>query len=115
MIKKVKLIFATFAFMIIHNVNAQENRELDKSPENCKRVGGMSVQLAEMIAQTIQVSVSSVQFIRGEHGTGPYGSCAVVVDTPKGVKRCSYLWILQKGNNKPFAATMSGPGAVPCQ
>ncbi len=115
MIKTVKFIFVAFVFMIIHNVNAQENRELEKSPENCKRVGSMSVQLAEMIAQTIQVSVSSVQFIRGEHGTGPYGSCAVVVDTPKGVKRCSYLWILQKGNNKPFAGTMSGPGVVPCQ
>ena len=91
------------------------NTELSKSPENCKRVSSMSNQLAEMISQTLKVRVSSITFLRGEHGTGPYGSCAVVVDTPIGIKRCSYLWILDNGDGKPFAATMTGPGNVPCE
>ena len=93
---------------------AKKNIELEKNQKNCEMIDGMSVSLAEMISQTFRVSYNSVEFMRGEYGTGPYGSCAVVVDTPVGIKRCSYMWIMDSGNGKPFAATMSGPGVVSC-
>ena len=100
-------------FLIVSSANAA-NKELPKTPDNCSRVSGMSTGLAEMIAQTLKVSYRSVEFMRGEHGTGPYGDCAVVVDTPVGIRRCSYMWILDSGNGKPFAGTLTGPGEVPC-
>jgi hypothetical protein len=93
---------------------AQEPKELDQTPANCKNINAMSMSLAEMISQTLNVSIRSVEFLRGEYGTGPYGSCAVVVDTPVGIRRCSYLWILEGSQGKLIAATMRGGGVVPC-
>ena len=74
----------------------------------------MSTSLKQMISQTIQVSTDSISFIRTE--MSPTFGCEVVVDTFKGIKRCSFLWILDPNNgDPPFAATELGPGGVPCE
>ena len=91
-----------------------EKIELKQTPGNCTRLVGMAKNVYQMIAQTIGVSLREIEFIGGEYGTSPSGGCAVVVDTPKGIKRCSFLMMLEGGDGKPFAQTMIGPGNLPC-
>lgn len=91
-----------------------EKIELRQTPDNCTRLVGMAKNVYQMIAQTIGVSFREIEFIGGEYGTSPSGGCAVVVDTPKGIKRCSFLMMLEGGDGKPFAQTMVGPGNLPC-
>ena len=74
----------------------------------------MSIELTEIIAQILKVSYRNIEFMHGEHATGPYGDFAVVVDTPVCLRRFSYMWILDNRNGKAFAATLTGPGEVPC-
>lgn len=91
--------------LLMMGVVHAENKEVEKTPESCRKVKGMSTQAAEVLSQTLKVSAQSITFVRGEYLNSAYNLCVVVVDTPKGIKRCGYMWILDSGKGRTFAAS----------
>ena len=85
-----------------------EGNDCDKTTESCSQVIAITEGFREGISRRVKVSVSTVTFIRGEYGTGPYGNCSVVVDTPKGIYKCGYLWLAKLKNGKYVAQDPGG-------
>lgn len=89
-----------------------KNKELEKTRENCPKITGTSSGVTETISQTLKVSAASIIFLRGEYSANSFG-CVVVVDTPKGIKRCGYMWILDSGKKDGIFAASPSSGFWP--
>lgn len=82
----------------------------ERIKQNCSQLVNWSADSRELIARALNVSMSSVSFVRGELGTS--GRCLVVVDTPKGPTKCQVEDLWQDKDSKQYIALLGGPLAV---
>lgn len=82
----------------------------ERITKNCAKLVNWSADSRELIARAVNVSMSSISFIRGELGSS--GRCLVVVDTPKGPTKCQVEDLWQDKESKQYIALLGGPLAV---
>ena len=88
-----KKLILLLSLLFIGSEVLAKNISLEVNQENCKKVNGIADGDEIAIAKKYKVSAASVQFIRTEWASTPYGSlsCIFIIDTAKGPKRCKTL------------------------
>jgi hypothetical protein len=78
----------------IGQTTSSKAQRMEPDEKYCSKIIGLSAGLAEIIARDHKVAISSITFLRAE----AYGiNCSVVVDTQKGPKSCSGVWVYSDG------------------